>query len=209
MFVVVAIMARAIALLRYGSAPRLVKQLGTLAAGLAFPLAVTAYFKIRFAPPNDLTSTRPVDVIAHATDFGRWVTVLQSFGKEAFLFGQMAVEGEVVRGFLIPISLVLLLYWFLVRFRVEEQNRSAVATAAIAVGLMLAGDFAVYMLLPNDVNWQLTTSLDRIFLQLWPAGLLAFFLATDAPQLAVKRAVEKSKQTRQPAKPQRRAAETR
>ncbi len=209
MFVFVVILARAIAVLRFGARPLLVRQLGSVAAGLVFPLAVVAFFKLRLAPPNDLASTRPADIIAHVTDFGRWITVLQGFGKQAFFFGQMAVEGVVVRGFLIPIALVLLLYWLLVRFRVHERDRSSVATAALTVALMLAGDFAVYVLFPSDVNWQMSTSLDRLFLQLWPAGLFAFFMAANVPQLAAKPAAEKSKPTRRAAKPQRKTAEAR
>src|SRR5262249_34617510 len=160
--------------------------LGALATGLAFPLAVVAFFKLRLAPPNDLASTRPSDIVAHLTDFGRWVTVIEGFGVRGFLFGNTPVQGQIVRGFLVPISLVLLLYWFLVRFRVADRDRSPVVTAALAVVLMLAGDFAVYILLPNDVVWQMTTSMDRLFLQLWPAALFAFFLAANVPQLAVQ-----------------------
>ena len=209
MFLIVVILARAIAVLRFGARPALVRQLGAIAAGLVFPLAVVAFFKLRLAPPNDLASTRPADMLAHVTDFGRWMTVLQGFGKQAFFFGQMAVEGELVRGFLIPIALVLLLYWFLVRFRVHQRDRSSVATAALALALMLAGDFAVYVLFPSDVNWQMSTSLDRLFLQLWPAGLFAFFMAANVPQLAAKPAAEKSKPARRASKPQRRTAEAR
>ena len=209
MFVFVVILARAVAVLRFGGRPLLVRQLGAVAAGLFFPLAVVVFFKLRLAPPNDLASTRPADIIAHVSDFGRWITVLQGFGKQAFFFGQMAVEGVLVRGFLIPIALVLLLYWLLVRFRVHERDRSSVATAALTVALMLAGDFAVYVLLPNDVNWQMSTSLDRLFLQLWPAGLFAFFMAANVPQLAAKPAAEKSKPARRAAKPQRKTAEAR
>jgi len=209
MFVFVVILARAVAVLRFGARPLLVRQLGAVAAGLFFPLAVVVFFKLRLAPPNDLASTRPADIIAHVSDFGRWITVLQGFGKQAFFFGQMAVEGVLVRGFLIPIALVLLLYWLLVRFRVHERDRSLVATAALTVALMLAGDFAVYVLLPNDVNWQMSTSLDRLFLQLWPAGLFAFFMAANVPQLAAKPAAEKSKPARRAAKPQRKTAEAR
>lgn len=209
MFVIVVVLARGIALIRFGGASRLVRQATALVSGLIFPLAVVALFKLRFAPPNDLASARSGDMVAHATDIGRWITVLQAFGKEALLFGQLAVEGEVVRGFLIPIALILLLYWFLVRFKVEEQNRSQVMTAALTIALMLAGDFAVYLLLPNDVNWQLTTSLDRIFLQLWPVGLFAFFMAANVPDLVPKAATEKTKPARKSTKPQRRVAETR
>ena len=209
LFVIAVIVARLIAIVRYKAGPALVRQFGAIVTGLAFPLAVVALFKLRLAPPNDLASAGFSAMVKHASDFSRWMTVLLAFGQEALFFGQLAVEGAMVRGFLVPISLVLLVYWFLVRFHVEERNRSAVTTAGIAAVLMLAGDFAVYIFLPNDVVWQLNTSLDRIFLQLWPAGLLAFFLAARAPQLAAKPAPEKAKPARRPPKPQRRAAETR
>jgi hypothetical protein len=209
MFLVAVILARAIALLRFGSRPALVRQLGSAAAGLVFPLAVVAFFKLRLAPPNDLASARPSDILAHSTDFGRWITVVQGFATHAFQFGDTAVQGEMVRSFLVPIALVLILYWFLVRFRVDERDRSSVATAAITVALVLAGDFAVYVSLPNDVNWQISTSIDRLFLQLWPAGLFAFFMAANVPQLVAKPAAEKSKPARGMAKAQRKSAEAR
>jgi Dolichyl-phosphate-mannose-protein mannosyltransferase len=209
LFVIAVVVARLFAMVRFKSGPPLVKQLGAMAGGLAFPLAVVTFFKLRFAPANDLASATLPDMVKHAADFGRWMTVLVAFGKEALRFGDLAVQGEMVQGFLIPISLVLVVYWFLVRFHVEERDRPSVATAALAAGLMLAGDFAVYMLLPNDVAWQLNTSLDRIFLQLWPLGLFAFFLAANAPQLAAKPVAEKAKPVRQTSKGQRKAAQTR
>lgn len=210
LFVLAVVVARLFAIVRFKSGPALARQFSTIVAGLAFPLAVVAIFKLRLAPPNDLASAGLSNIIKHAGDFSRWVTVLLGFGQEALFFGQLAVQGEVVRGFLIPISLVLVVYWFLVRFRVDERDRPSVATAAVATGLMLAGDFAVYVFLPNDVAWQLNTSLDRIFLQLWPVGLFAFFLAAGVPQLAAKPVAEKAKPVaRRASKPQRRAAESR
>ena len=55
----------------------------------------------------------------------------------------MTVEGLVVvlfnfGRFLIPIVLVLALYWYLVRFQVDTRDRAALATAGIALGLTLA-----------------------------------------------------------------------
>ncbi|MBZ5608767.1 MAG: glycosyltransferase family 39 protein [Acidobacteriia bacterium] len=200
LFVVAVVAARAFAIFRFGNRTALARQLGALAAGLAFPLAILTFFKLRFAPPNDLTSKNPAEIIAHVTDFGRWVTVVVGFVKAALSLGS----------FLIPIVLVLALYWYLVRFHVEERDRLPLATAAVALGVMFLGDFAVYILLSNDVNWQVNTSVDRVFLQLWPAGLLAFFLAAKAPQLAAQpKVAEKSKAARHGSKPHRRAAETR
>ena len=200
LFVLAVVVARAVAIFRFGNRPMLLKHLGVLAGGLILPLAVVAFFKLRFAPPNDLTAKKPGEIIAHLTDFGRWITVIEGFVKAALTLGS----------FLIPIVLVLGLYWYLVRFHVEERDRLPLATVAVALGLMLLGDFGVYVLLSNDVNWQVNTSIDRIFLQLWPAGLLAFFLAANAPQLVAQtKTAQKSKPARHAVKGQRRAAETR
>lgn len=209
MFVIAVLAARAIAVFRFGTRPALARQLGAAIAGLVFPLAVVALFKLTLAPANDLMSTGTAGMIAHFGSFARWMTIFEAFLTKTLFFGQIAVNGDVVRGFLLPISLVLLLYWFLVRFRVEDRNRSLVATAALTFAVMFAGDFAVYLLLPNDVDFQLRTSIDRIFLQLWPVGLFAFFMAANVPQLATAQATEKAKHERRAPKPKNRAAETR
>ena len=119
-----------------------------------------AFFKFRFAPPGDLLAKKPSEVLAHAADPGRWVTVLEGFVKAALLLGN----------FLVPIVLALALYWYLVRFHIEPADRVPVVTGAIALALLLTGDFAVYVLLSNDVVWHINTSIDRIYLQAWPAA---------------------------------------
>jgi hypothetical protein len=196
-FVLAVIVARAFAILRYGNRAGLARQLGALAGGLAFPLATVALFKLRIAPPNDLTSTKPADILTHLIDFGRWVTVLEGFVLAALALG----------AFLVPILLVLGLYWYLLRFQKGTADRVPIATVSTALGLMVAGYLAVYVLLSNDVNWQVNTSVDRIVLQVWPGALLAFFLAANAPQLAAKpKVAEKAKAARHATKSHRRAA---
>ena len=78
------------------------------------------------------------------------------------------------------------LYWYLVRFKVDPKDRAALATILFALALTLAGEFAIYVALPGDEVWQINTSLERLLLQLWPAGLLALFLALNLPQLTAK-----------------------
>jgi hypothetical protein len=198
LFVAAALAARTFSILRVGQRPALPRQLGALLAGLALPLAVVGIFKLRFAPPNDLVSRKPNEVLAHLVDPGRWITVLAGLVKGAFLFGS----------FLIPVVLVLALYWYLLRFQVEEPRRLAVATGTTALALMLAGDLAVYILFSNDIAWQVSTFIDRVLLQLFPAGLFVFFLAAKVPELATRPAAEKSKPAKHAAK-LRRTAETR
>ena len=192
-FALAIVVARAIAILRYGKRAQLARSLGALAGGLAAPLAVVAFFKFRFAPPGDLLAKKPSEMLAHAADPGRWVTVLEGFVKAALLLGN----------FLVPIVLALALYWYLVRFHIEPADRVPVATGAIALALLLTGDFAVYVLLSNDVVWHINTSIDRIYLQAWPAALFVFFLAANVPQLVRE---SKSSEKLKPAKRAHKAA---
>ncbi len=204
LFALAVVLARAVSIWRFGKPSNLPKQIGAMFAGLAPPLALVGFFKLRFAPPNDLISKTPGEVWNHLINPSRWFTVLLGFFKAALFFGS----------FLIPVILVLALYWYLVRFRVEKQDRLRVATTGGALALMLAGELAVYILFPVDVAWQVNTSIDRILLQMFPAALFVFFLAAQAPELvAAKSKAEESKPGKsKPAKhagKSRRTAETR
>jgi hypothetical protein len=197
MFVVVLVLARIIAMVRYGDRKMVAPQVLRFVAGAVPPLALVAFFKFRFAPPNDLMSRSAHDIIAHATDFGRWIITIKGFIMAPFSVG----------GFLIPLAIVLGAYWFLVRFHVEARDRLSLGTLLITLGLMIAGDFAVYLLLTADVVWQMNTSMERLFLQLWPSAILAFFLAANAPQLvATADGAEKSKSAKRIPKAARRAS---
>ena len=104
----------------------------------------------------------------------------------------MTVEGLVVvlfnfGRFLIPIALVLALYWYLVRFRVDARDRAALATAGIALPLTLVVQLLMDILYVDNLGLEIGTSFERILLQLWPAALLVFFLASGPLQLAGSR----------------------
>jgi hypothetical protein len=180
LFLAAVLLARLIAILRFDSRAVLDPQFLRL-AGAALPsVALTAFFKLRFAPPNDLLAQKASDLAAHVSVLGRWVITLEVFVKMLFVMG----------GFLLPIVLILGLYWFLVRFHVEERDRTPLATVLLSIGLMLAGELAIYVVFPPDIVTQLNVSLERLCMQLWPAALLAFFLAANPPQLVTLRPVK-------------------
>jgi hypothetical protein len=189
LFAVAVVAARAISILRFRRPASLSRPLFALLAGLTPPLAVAGFFQLRFAPSNDLVTLARREALAHLADPGRWIAVTLGFIKAALLFGS----------FLVPVILVLALYWYLVRFQVDEQYRVAVATGTIALALVLSGELAVYILFPADAVWLVDASVDHVFLQLWPAVLFVFFLATKAPELVI----EKAKAVKEKAKPRR------
>jgi hypothetical protein len=202
LFVGAVIVARAIAMFRFRHRELLGGQLLRLALGLAAPLAVVITFKLRVAGASDLSSVPASAILQHLADPGRWIVTVEALVVELLNFGR----------FLIPIALALALYWYLVRFRVDERDRASLATAAIALPLTLVAQLVIDILYVDNLSLEIGTSFERILLQLWPAVLLVFFLASGPLQLAAQETIiRKAKMPaakRKTAKPGRSVAET-
>jgi hypothetical protein len=56
------------------------------------------------------------------------------------------------------------------------EGRSARRTVLLVVGLMGAAFYAVYLTTPYTLQWQLDSSLARLFVQYWPALVLGAFV---------------------------------
>lgn len=192
-FVIAVLVGRAIALLRFRNRKVFGSQFLRLILGLALPLAVVIYFKLRVGGRSDYFSVATSTLLKHLADPARWIVTMEGLVVVLFNFGR----------FLIPIALVLALFWYLVRFRVDARDRAALATAGIALGLTLFVQLLVDVLYVDNVGLEIATSFERILLQVWPAGLLMFFLASGPLQLIVPQLQKK------PSKAARRAAETR
>jgi hypothetical protein len=138
-------------------------------------LLVIAYFKQRVAPPGDLFSGT-ADMFHKLLDPSRYLIILRWYGKELLRFGHWL---------LIPGTLLLAAYYFLVGHRRDAHNRTAIRTSALAMGLTLAGYAAIYVITPYDLYWHLRFSLDRLFLQVWPSVIFLFFMVVRTPEQAL------------------------
>jgi hypothetical protein len=58
-----------------------------------------------------------------------------------------------------------------------RSDRARVMAAVL--GLMLLSFYFVYVLTPYEIEWHITTSFDRLLVQLWPALVLAVFIETE------------------------------
>jgi hypothetical protein len=175
-FVVSLIVARAIALYRFRDGKLPGSQLLRLALGLAAPLAVVILFKLRVGGPSDLLAAPAPVILKHLAYPARWIYMLESLVVMLFNFGR----------FLIPVALALTLYWYLVRFRVDARDRAALATAKIALPLTLVAQLLWDLLYLDNLPLEMGASLERILLQLWPAALLMFFLASGPLRLVAR-----------------------
>jgi hypothetical protein len=150
---------------RRGTRPA-IRETAFFIAGLMAPLAIVLYFKFRMAPPTELFNTQgPASLMSHLTQVSRCTLIMKAFLRTAL---------QVTRG---AAGVPLLLIYFLLVGQSEDAEPSLGArTALYAISLMLAGYFLIYLTDPHDLPWHLRTSIDRLFIQLWPAFLFWFFL---------------------------------
>jgi hypothetical protein len=130
-----------------------------LLAGGALPLALLGYFKLRWAPPNDLMTG------AHIADLwriapGRSLTVLRGFAGRVVDFPAW--------GCALP---------FVVACWIAGWRRRERTLAAVFVALVLAALFAIYLATPLDPAEHIGSSLDRLLFQLWPSIIYATAIA--------------------------------
>lgn len=162
-------MRRSRACAQRGGLPQIVPLLFTV-----IPLfCVVAYFKRFIAPPGDLFST-PAIMLHKVADPARYWAVVKWYAKEFLRFGDWL---------LIPIPLLMVAFYFLLRRFNSAQSRHSIATSAFALGLTLLGYFVVYLITPHEIYWHLRFSLNRLFMQLWPGAVFLFFLKVDLEQL--------------------------
>lgn len=164
LFVLAALLAITATTLAKEGLRKCLVTLGLFAAGLLPVLSVLLFFKIRFAPPNDLFGSRDLGLLfARMLDFHRYVVIAGAFGKELLLWGS-------------GLTAILAAYVVLNRVATQPPRPVMAVAGALAIALVTAGYFFVYVVTPHDLAWHIETSLERLLLQLWPTFLLLLFL---------------------------------
>jgi hypothetical protein len=135
--------------------------------GIAPGLFLIAFFRHSIAPPSDLFSSSAT-TIRKLLQLSRYWAIIQWYVKSFFRFGHWLV---------VPGTLLLLVLYFFAGKRESAPLQPGIRTSVVALAFTLAGYFAVYLITPHDIYWQLRFSLNRLFLQLWPSAIFLFFLA--------------------------------
>jgi hypothetical protein len=151
------------------------KELAAFAGGLVPILLLVLYFKIQLAPPNDIVSSQGFQTtMAKLVDPARYLQIAQAFADGLLAIGK-------------DLGVLLVIYALLTGIQVEATLKHAFILNLITLVFMLVGYFLIYVITPNDLVWQLNTSLSRLFLQIWPTVLFSFFLATTTPEQLLMR----------------------
>lgn len=191
LFLFVVPTARFAWVMRERTLKRAFRQAAWFLAGALPVLIVLGVFKLYLAPPSDIFAGQgPQQMIERLTDWQRYGKILLAYVQTALTFTQGIVN--IREGFRFNpavAGLVLLgLYLLLMGVRTSGQDRPALLTAATTLVLMLAGYFGVYLITPHDLHWHLLTSLNRLFIQLWPATIFLCFMIAHTPETALARA---------------------
>jgi 4-amino-4-deoxy-L-arabinose transferase-like glycosyltransferase len=147
----------------------ILRSLEYFGAGLAAPLAVLLYFRLRIAPAGDMLGGSASRLLAQGLDPARHVEILRHFGEVLFGFGSWGM-GPVAVG-IIPI---LLAYLALAKAPVGIPEVQAILALTGLLIVQLAGDYAAFLITPYDLAWHLSYSTDRLVLQFFP--LFAFMI---------------------------------
>jgi hypothetical protein len=126
-----------------------------IALGAAPFACALLHHKLTCGATTDLVAGQGAATWERLGDLGRWLAASVAFAREGALYAGVAGALSVI----------------LARELGGPPLRAGFLWAALA--LVVAGDFAVYVLTPRDQAWHLASSLDRVLLQAWPLALLA------------------------------------
>jgi len=140
------------------------RQLLWSIAGATPILIVAVGFKLALAPSSGLVEGQSLAVIlTRLMDPDRHMTVLG-------LMAQHAMSWSAPFAFAVFPIVSLVAAWMAVRMG------GVVRVMATVLGLMLASYYVVYVTTPFDITWHVSTSIDRLLVQLWPAVVLTVFM---------------------------------
>ena len=160
------------------------RQLIYFSAGAVPVLLVVLYFKAAIAPANDLVAGQGLLATANRLlDPSRYVLILKALINHFTGFRKWYAHP----------TCLLAVYAWLLGVKTERAERVTLLTLATALGLILAGYLFIYVTTPRDLEWQLTFSLDRLLIQLWPSFVLLFFLTVRSPEEALARLPESAR----------------
>ena len=143
-----------------------------VAAGAAPPVIVAAIYKMRNPARSDVLSWYATKSgWMRAFDPQRLLYILHTFGTTLWNLDKWLIS---------PV-LVLALFAALVGFDRTNPVRKTARTGLVTIVLMIIGYVFVYATSASDLAWYLNSSLDRLYLQLWPSFLLCFFVETRTP----------------------------
>ena len=144
----------------------LLDELKYLLLGMLPVLLLIFYYRIAIAPPNDIVDAQGKETLIKLSDYSRYVTICKWYIAQFSTFGQWALN---------PWWIFLL--GILYKGISFKENKYTLISTFILLILMLTGFFFIYIITPLDLVFHLSTSIHRLFFQLFPTFIFIYFLA--------------------------------
>jgi hypothetical protein len=156
--------AGALALAATANREALLRRVGAFLAGASPFLLTLLCFRWALVDPWYFLGQHGAPrVTGNLLNVHRYVVIAKAFVSQFWRFGSPLVSPAIfLAGYLLCSGVRI--------------PRPRPAAAGLTLLLMAGGYFAIYILTPYDLDWQLATSLDRLCLQLWPGALFAIML---------------------------------
>ncbi len=138
----------------------------------SLPVILTlAYFKAQFAPQNDIIaftgsalSGQDGGMMNRLLDPDRYVTIIGSFIHYSYFGGFIGKAG-------------IFIYVLAVGIAVKKTQMRGIAFVSAVLAGMAGTYFLVYLLSPQELGWYVFCSMGRLLVQMFPALIVAFFIA--------------------------------
>jgi len=176
MFIAVMLIAHFAVVFRGSSLREYSSELRLLVSGLLPVMLLVAYFKLALAPPGDLaTLASEQPLVPKLLDPDRYLLIAREIAK--FIVPQNLYGSG--------LAFALLLWAWCAGLGAVRRTGAALGGSIVLILFM--GYVAVYVVTPYALAWHLSTSIDRVLLQLWPMFVLVFFLIVATPEEVLRR----------------------
>jgi hypothetical protein len=171
------------------------RWLGYFLLGLLPLLLATLYFKISLAPPNDIVGAMSVAAVkSKLVNISRYLTILKAARSQFTHYGSLALPA-IPRAPGMGMLPLLLGYGVLVGVSFSKEQRGGILALLLRVAIIAGVYFMIYLLTPNNLAWQLNTSLERLVSQVLPSALFLYFLLVSALRYQSRPEVPEQKTT--------------
>ena len=172
---IVCLFTSQLALLFFKNYRELFVELKYLFLGLLPILLLIAYYKIMIAPPNDIMDAQGAHTFVKLTDYSRYAIVGKWCYDQFTAFGKWALN-----------PWWLFLVGILFNGMNLKVNRNSLVSNFILLLLMITGFFFIFIISHLDLVYYLSTSLHRLFFQLFPSFIFIYFIAINRKNLKTK-----------------------
>lgn len=178
LFIMAILLARSMLVMYRQGLRHLMNQTAFFLSGLLPAMAVIGYFKIGIIPAsNDLLGSLDLTLFKKIIDFSRHYTIAATFYDTSMTFASGVMR----------IPHLLIGYAILLGIRKNNPYSLSSMTIIFAIVIMLIGYYFIYVITPYNINWHLGSSLNRLFLQLWPSFIFYLFLILYTPEEKLNR----------------------